>query len=328
MPTLTFSQSQLRLNAFFVPPTIATDGSRDSPTRDGRTPTSSRRSSISSLQEFGPATQGRSTSATPKKVSETDYEKLFPPFFVKSHTTLASYDQFSRSEEYLEGVKANIDEILAPQTSSATSTNPSTSQVEFVFKLPDSHFRKRQIGKQDWLSVQEIVARMNGSAHEPVDLTGSDFHKATQTPIELLKAIPMKCLKFAEDVRPPYIGTYTKLPARASSAKLGRNPFTRALPSTNYDYDSEAEWEEPGEGEDLDSEGEEEVDDDDAEDLEGFLDDADGDEVKKRRPIIGDLEPSYAGLCWEDEHSRSKQSSSADCYVDLSPFRLDILLGK
>ena len=164
--------------------------------------------------------------------------------------------------------------------------------------------------------------------HNPIDLTKANPKKAAQNPIDRLKTVPTKFLKFAEDVRPPYIGTYTKSLEDRSVARLSRNPFARALPSTNYDYDSEAEWEEPEEGEDLDSEGEEEADDDDAEDMEGFLDDADPDEVKKRRPIIGNLEPSCTGLCWEDSQTNVHRPILAGQSLDLSPFRLDILLGE
>ena len=169
---------------------------------------------------------------------------------------------------------------------------------------------------------------MHGTARNPIDLTWLHPQKTAQAPVEQLKTVPIKFLKFAEDVRPPFIGTYTKLQDGPSSDKLRRNPFTRALPATDYDYDSEAEWEEPGEGEDLDSEGEEELgEEEDADDMEGFLDDAEADEVRKRRPIIGDLEPTCTGLCWEDSRSKVTQPSS-DASPRLNPFRLDIILGR
>ena len=90
------------------------------------------------------------------------------------------------------------------------------------------------------------------------------------------------------------------------------------MPDTNYDYDSEAEWEEPGEGEDLLSEGEEEVDDEDDGDMEDFLDDEETADAKsKRRPLLGDLQPSCTGLCWTDDPDRP----------DLSSYSINMLQG-
>ncbi|GAA5912416.1 hypothetical protein JCM6882_005506 [Rhodosporidiobolus microsporus] len=71
--------------------------------------------------------------------------------------------------------------------------------------------------------------------------------------------VAVKMLKFREDVRPGYIGTWTK-----TSRVVGfRTPFAKESALLNYDYDSEAEWEEEpeGEGEDVNSDGEEEKDD-------------------------------------------------------------------
>jgi hypothetical protein len=109
----------------------------------------------------------------------------------------------------------------------------------------------------------------------------------------------MKSLKFGEDVRPPYQGTFTKTLPESAASKLMRNPFHRGLPDINYDYDSEAEWEEPEEGEDLDSEEEEEGSEEGDDDLDGFLDDDEDNVEGKRRLIVGDLEPLSTGLRWQ-----------------------------
>ena len=150
---------------------------------------------------------------------------------------------------------------------------------------------------------------------EPKVLTSSS--PSSKSPLDLLNDVPMKCLKFAEDVRPPYIGTYSRCVSPRSSAKLRRWPFTRALPCVNYEYDSEAEWEEPGEGEDLDSEGEEEPESEDEEEMSGFVDDGDAEELaRKRRLVIGDLESSCTGICWED------QRSNVDAPIDTRPYTI------
>ena len=225
-------------------------------------------------------------------------------------------------------MEAQLDNILRPHLSSSPPARPSALQAEFGLRLLNTHLRRRKSQKHSPISVKEIVARINGTAKSPIDLTLSASRRDIQQPVDMLKKIPVKFLKFAEDVRPPYIGTYTKLPIGKSSSRLSRNPFARELPSTDYDYDSEAEWVEGEEGEDLDSEGEEDIDDDDAEDLEGFLDDADADEAKKRRPIIGDLEPTCSGLCWEDSQARSHQANSMGDSFNISSMKLDILLGE
>lgn len=260
------------------------------------------------------------TSVTPRKAQPSEYERLFPPFFVQSHTTLAPSNRFSRDPQGAAHVTEKLDEALAGNQRVEAEVPSNLAKMLNIMLHRLDHCQRHAI------PVKEIIARIHGTADNPIDLTSGQSQKALQTPLDLLKAVPTKFLKFAEDVRPPYIGTYTKPLDIKTSNKLRRNPFTRALPSTDYDYDSEAEWEEPGEGEDLDSEGEEELDDEEADDMEGFLDDAEADEVKKRRPIIGDLEPTSTGLCWEDSHRNTIRES--DSSLNLRAFKLDIILSK
>ena len=80
--------------------------------------------------------------------------------------------------------------------------------------------------------------------------------------------VQMKLLKFHQDVRPGYWGTWTKRSPLSSISK-GRNPFAQDSDMLNYEYNSEEEWaEDPEDAEDLGellSEGEEpsEVDSED-----------------------------------------------------------------
>ena len=186
-----------------------------------------------------------------------------------------------------------------------------------------------------WFSVKEIVDSIQGTAYRPIDLTDAGPKKPLRNPADLLKRFTIKYLKFAEDVRPPYIGTYSKICDQSEGSKLSRKPFAKALPATNYDYDSEAEWEEPGEGEDLDSEGEEEAgEDEDDDEMEGFLDDEEGSEMVraanlKHRSLNGDLEPLCTGLCWENASDQEGLNSvDGKLTVDMSLLRLDILSGR
>ena len=242
---------------------------------------------------------------------------------------LASWNRFCHDEEVIEYARAKLDESLNQQSSlqhAAIIPAPQSNLADLLHVHP---WNMRSRGRA-LPTVKDVVAQLRGTVQNPIDLTDSNFQKATQIPLDRLKSIPIKFLKFAEDVRPPYIGTFTKAPNGRIGSRLNRNPFARALPETNYDYDSEAEWEEPGEGEDLDSEGEEELgDEEDTEEMEGFLDDAEADEVKKRRPILGALAPTCTGLCWEDEHSDViKDLESPQSSHDLRPLKLDIILSK
>ena len=152
--------------------------------------------------------------------------------------------------------------------------------------------------------------------------------------MDALKEVAVKYLKYAEDVRPPYIGTYSKVPQGHSIAKLCRNPFTRALPATNYDYDSEAEWDEPEEGEDLDSEGEEEVDDEDGDDIREFLDDEGADDMGpnglKRRHLMGDVLPLYTDIHWEgsQRHLGPLMVPYGQASLDLKSFKIRNIHGE
>ena len=317
-------QSQLRLNAFFVQPSVTNRAPSGSPARDGPSPLSSRRSSISEINAMEAEARHRSCSisSTPRKPRLPDYERSFPTFFVQSHTTLAPNHRFCRNEEGLCYVQEKIDEaLLQSQKANDTSKEIAFHPHNLLQVSPHQSHRC----PPSVMSVKDIVAEIDSGSHNPIDLTESQLQRATKRPLDLLKSIPVKILKFAEDVRPPYIGTYTRLQDPRTISRLARNPFRRELPETNYDYDSEAEWEEPGEGEDLDSEGEEEIEDEDEADMEGFLDDEETDaRAVKRRPILGDLEPTCSGLCWEGPQAQGSDNPT----IDLLMFKLDILMGK
>ena len=195
--------------------------------------------------------------------------------------------------------------------------------------------------------VRDLMTRLR---KDPIDLTNSEkdtyltksSHQSTL--INTLRALPVKYLRFAEDVRPPYFGTFTRLQSPAAARSLSRNPLGKKLPETNYEYDSEAEWEEPEEGEDLQSDEEdedEEEDGDGEDDIATFLDDEEVEGMgmggKRRMPLgSGDLEPICSGLWWEDERGTlvaADASSTTDkgnrgcTEVDFSAFKMGYLIG-
>lgn len=131
-----------------------------------------------------------------------------------------------------------------------------------------------------------------------------------------LKAIPYKILAFREDIRPPYVGTYTKITAEKSAYKLSRRPFHRGRTDTNYDYDSEAEWEEPAADDEeiLDDEMSESEDGD--EEMQDFLDDEE--DLGRKRLFAVEMEPISSGICFQGESYDSRGHN-------LETYRMDVL---
>ncbi|KAL8933788.1 MAG: hypothetical protein Q9216_006211 [Gyalolechia sp. 2 TL-2023] len=312
------NKSQLRLNAFFPRPNLPDDGSAPSPTRGSPSPANSRRSSVTSIHDADGLARDRSVSATPSKPKPSEYDRRFPSFFLQSHTTLAPYNRFERDEEGLQYARKGLDEKMVLDLSGPAPFNPKEM-------LHVSPYKRRKLnGPQP--SVKHVVDQVNSTYQKPVDLTGTSRSESVQQPLDLLNSVTVRFLKFAEDVRPPYIGTYTRLQNPLVARKICRNPFSRELPSTDYDYDSEAEWEEPGEGEDLDSEGEEEAESEDGDDMEGFLDDEDTTDglktLQKRRILSGDLQPTSTGICWEDTNNNHS------ILPELRQYRLEVILDQ
>ena len=311
----------MRLNAFFVKPQKSS-GEIPCKASPSSKPLSSaedggRRQSVS-LEPGETLPDSTSQSPSPHKKAVTilsDYERYFLPFELPSHAVWASYNYFMADQGELKAARKRLEDL--PQDSTAMEI----SQPDTFKSRLDQHASR---GERT-IPVRNIIARLNGSPNNPIDLT--DDIKAAQ-PLELLKKVSMKYLHFGEDVRPPYYGTFSKMQIRHEASRLARNPFRRSLPETDYDYDSEAEWEEPEEGEDLDSEGEDDDSVDGGDDLDGFLDDEDAAE-NKRRLITGDLEPVSTGLCWEDANGVSRRADgSGEICHDFREFKMEMLLGE
>lgn len=267
-------------------------------------------------------------SCTPQKLQLPEYERCFLPFALKDHLSMAPTNRFSRDKDGSDYAEAKIDKSLKLRAEAEDGLNNEIPPFDMCDLLHiSSHNRYRR--PPQVVSVKSLVGQIHGSAQYPIDLTESQCAKVTKKPVDQLKTIPVKFLLFQEDVRPPYIGTYTRLQDGQSISQLARNPFSRTLPATDYDYDSEAEWEEPEEGEDLGSEGEEELgDDDDEAEMDEFLDDEEAADARaiRRRPQLSDLEPMCTGVHWEGPETPIARRG--DFALDLLMFKLDILMGK
>ncbi|KAK3378478.1 chromatin assembly factor 1 subunit A-domain-containing protein [Podospora didyma] len=235
-----------------------------------------------------------SPAGTPSKTKPNDvslYEKMFKPFFLKDNVTLAR-NPFEMDEETKEAKAKILDEytdgkrgefILEP-------FNP-LEALQIPYRLPRGRV---------YPSVRKIMAEYHGeSSSKPIDLTTESQNARFRSTREALKLVPVKTLKFREDVRPPYIGTITGLPSGvASLRKLAKNPLAKDLLPLDYDYDSEAEWQEE-DGEDIEDMDDDEDDGDNDEDMDDFLDDS-NDVGPGRLAFSGGMEPESTGLCWEN----------------------------
>ncbi|MCJ1393000.1 hypothetical protein MMC18_005872 [Xylographa bjoerkii] len=315
-------RSQLRLNSFFTKP-AAPSGASESHDRSGP---SSRRSSIVSIDADRPDARSRSASVLPDQDTSSDYKRTFPPFFVHAHTEIAPLSRFTSNDKHTASNACSIDTAVSQSAEfRGTARAKMRSSMGDLLHTPN---KRRRIASFI-LPVKDLVASFHGSSTDPIDLT--EARKiGRRSPADLLRTVPVKYLRYAEDVRPPYIGTYSKSPVVYSPSRLLRRPFLRALPATNYDYDSEAEWEEPEEGEDLDSEGEEEIGDDEVDDMEEFLDDEDAEgSGAKRRNLMGDVQPACTGIIWECAAgpNNSNVITYSDTAVDPKSFRMELLLA-
>ncbi|KAL5422353.1 hypothetical protein PMIN04_004774 [Paraphaeosphaeria minitans] len=305
-------RSQMRLNAFFSKPKSIAEPTSNTMVE----PVKKLSTGHTSLSSDTFEAVANATPPSPQKAiarnAQSDYERVFLPFSLPPTGILAPLNAFYSTPKDLAAAQARLDNIV---THKDVEMEPVTMET-----LP-SIFPKLRRGLLT-KSMAEIVDRINGSAYNPIDLT----EDLNTKPLDLLKQVSMKYLHFGEDVRPPYFGTYTKHHDPEQERKVARNPTFRGLADLNYDYDSEAEWDEPGEGEDLDSEGEEDLEEEGEEDLDGFLDDEDDPEVK-RRLLNGDQEPVSTGLCWEDARGVSRlNDGSGAISTDFKDFRMGFLL--
>ncbi|SMN18523.1 similar to Saccharomyces cerevisiae YPR018W RLF2 Largest subunit (p90) of the Chromatin Assembly Complex (CAF-1) with Cac2p and Msi1p [Maudiozyma saulgeensis] len=208
------------------------------------------------------------------ETSKSDYESSFLPFYARDGIIMPT-TTLTTKDELKEKMNA-IDDKLK---------NPTTEDTVNETKL--------------WLSSR-YKARDKGISYKAVTLlqqmTAKD--KSDEELRALLSLVPQKYIKFYENVRPPYIGTYskdTKLPIE--------NPFSTEGTNYNYSYDSDLEWvneEEDADGAGIDNleSGEEEEDEEDDDEgseneFDGFLDkEESGNSGNNNKKFIGPLIPT------------------------------------
>jgi chromatin assembly factor 1 subunit A len=286
---------------------------------------------------------GASTPSARRRERRSDYEEYFLPFFRKEHTVVAPEHAFQRDAECRVAVNRALDGVLSLQDEGDEKGDPDVMDVDEaktvsagfpritrdelieLLHIPPHKARAKR-GRMCGYSTKDVMARIN-TPDDPglpllkptiSSLINSGEAKTSAYYVRLLNSLPHKYLKFAEDVRPPYVGTYSRIPT-SSGLFHGRKPFQRALPGVNYDYDSEADWVADDEGEDLLSEDEDDKDSDGGDSLDGFLDDED-DDVGLKRGGMGVLMATNSGMCWQDANGKNPRP-------DLDEMRIEILLS-
>ncbi|KAK4225030.1 chromatin assembly factor 1 subunit rlf2 [Podospora fimiseda] len=222
----------------------------------------------------------KKTSSKDKDAPKSFYDQMFKPFFVKDHVKLAR-NPCEMDDESREIKTRALEEFIEGKRTLETDRFDPLEALQIPFKP------KRGCV---YPSVKKIMDEFTGESQT------SQAHHVR----ELLKSVPIKSLKFYQDVRPPYIGTISGLPPGVKSLKkVSRNPFSRDILPLAYDYDSEAEWQDE-EGEDVDDLDDEEEELDGDEDMDDFLDDADDTAPSRMVFSGGGMEPESTGLCWEN----------------------------
>lgn len=241
-----------------------------------------------------------------------DYERTFLPFEPLSHSTIAPIFRKPPRKRTLNLIEST------PMGASSEDTKLTSSSI---FKR---HACKR--GRRP-PRVRDVVASIQGRSDGSISIADLSIPGGLLQPCDYLQAVSCKFLQFAEDVRPPYYGTFTKIDSIQQVSQVGRNPLRRRIKALNYDYDSEAEWEEPGEGEDLLSEEEDVESNDGADDMDGFLDDEG--ETVKRQQISSDLEAISSNLCFENPHGKVRwhHDASGALKEEMKGYRLELILG-
>ncbi|KAF4823519.1 Chromatin assembly factor 1 subunit rlf2 [Colletotrichum tropicale] len=304
-------RAQPKLMSFFTPKKAPITPKKESPAAAVKTESPAK----ASAAESTPA---------PVKEEKSEYEKRFKPFFVHETVRMAK-NPFEMDEEAHTAKSQILDEYIDGKRTMDESSkfNP----VE-IFQLPCRPAPRGRIYppvRYTMEKMQKLVQKAEGASED-------DRKAITKETADALRKIPVKTLRFWQDVRPPYKGTVTLRPYQAGKdgmRRLARNPTLRGLVPVNYDHDSEAEWESEGEDVDIDDDEEEDLDGD-GEDMDEFLDDSE-DSGPARFVSANGLEPVSTGVCWEDrkrmgpnrtmyEHRMEFILESLDSHHSIDPF--------
>ncbi|KAK2002205.1 hypothetical protein LX36DRAFT_283272 [Colletotrichum falcatum] len=297
-------RAQPKLLSFFKPPA---------------TPKKDPAPAIVKTESPGKAAAAAAASGSPapavKKEEMSHYEKMFRPFYVHSTVRMAK-NPFDMDRETQEAKTRILAEYFNGKREPAQVGK--FDPVD-VFQLPCRPAERGRIYPPVRYTVEKML-KLTQDAHGVSD---EDRKAAVKEAADALRHIPIKHLRFYQDVRPAYRGTVTLRPYQAGKSgmrRLARKPTLRDQLPVNYEHDSEAEWESEGEDVDIEDEDDEDLDDGDG-DMDGFLDDTD-DNGPARFVSANGLEPESTGLCWED---RKRMGPNRTMYEHRMEFILETL---
>ncbi|KAI3404624.2 RLF2 [Candida oxycetoniae] len=233
---------------------------------------------ISNFFHVGSSKKAMDTTATQMKtetIAKTDYESVFLPFFVQKNVILK--DTVLATPQSIQ----TLDQIL--------SSSSSIDQVDFGSFLKDKYTLSSSVEEAPIVVTPESI------------LTALNMSTTTEVQIyKMIDELPsIKYIRFYENSKPPYVGTWNSTKHQSQLKNILRNPLDVSTTAFNYDYDSDLEWnEEDKEGDD--------IDDEDEDDDEALLPDEDDEEF-----IENDAQVSSRNLKqlivinkWNDENSK------------------------
>ncbi|KAI1422200.1 chromatin assembly factor 1 subunit A-domain-containing protein [Xylaria sp. FL1777] len=280
-------------------------------------PTTPSKSSTHSANTLKANTTSPSTPKQEVKPTKSAYELNFKPFFVKPGVTMAAplLQMDNETKEIKEGI---LDEYIRGDRGEYSPKHPFNAVETFDLAFP----QQRGIIPP---SVKKIMERIHGDPYQNTfGLTNarseSQTEKLFSSAQDALDVVPMKYIRFYEDVRPAYCGTITTPMTYHKLRMLSRRPAGKILPLA-YDYDSEAEWVED-DGEDLDDAEDEEEDVEGDEEMDDFVDDSEAVPTIIRPGFQTDSLPISTGLCFEN---RKRLGPSPTVYNYRLEFLLDSL---
>ncbi|KAK5630853.1 hypothetical protein RRF57_006568 [Xylaria bambusicola] len=251
------------------------------------------------------------------KPTKSAYELNFKPFYIKSGVTMAP-SLCQMDDETRKAKEAILDEYMRGDRGEYNPKRPFDAADTFSLTFP----QQRGVIPP---SVKKIMERIHGDPYQNAfGLTNTRSESQTEklfiSAQDELAAVPMKYLRFYEDVRPAYYGTITTPMTYRKLRTLSRRPVGKIL-SLAYEYDSEAEWVED-DGEDLDDAEDEEEDLDGDEEMDDFVDDSEAVPTVIRPGFESDSVPVSTGICFEDQ---KRFGPSATVYKYKLEFLLDSL---
>ncbi|KAJ6784777.1 hypothetical protein PWT90_05737 [Aphanocladium album] len=244
------------------------------------------------------------TDQSTAEATETPYQKMFQPFFVKENTRMAP-SSCNMDEDTRELKSKILDECIAGERKVDVSFDPVS-----LFALPGATKPRGRLHHP----VRHIMEAVYKEMERSGTTASADVIQAAR---KKLVGVPVKVIAFSQDVRPPYYGTMTYRPfalGQGNMKRVARRSASRRL-QLEYDYDSEAEWQEE-EGEDLDGDDDdEELDDED--DMDGFLDDSEDAGLARRTFGNTMMEPENTGICFENENRKASSQAATDNKMEM-----------